>query len=244
MSDTLTSATDTGAVVGPLEARHLRLTDSIATPPIPSRLTSTHWHIAWANGLGWGFDGMDGAILALVAPLLMKEFAIDLGTYRSGVQIASLISIIGLYLWPWLADRFGRRNILALNIAVFSLAMPLVALSPTWGSLRCGLLHRALRAERRMGGRLDAGRGDLAGPAARPRAQRRPLRLGSRRRARRHDRDLRGDRYGAGERPSSCPWWSRSWRSMSGCCARNRRIGCARRTASSASPSASRPGWR
>lgn len=29
------------------------------------------------NGLGWGFDGMDGAILALVALLLMKEFAID-----------------------------------------------------------------------------------------------------------------------------------------------------------------------
>ena len=93
-----------------------------------SRVTSTHWHIAWANGLGWGFDGMDGAILALVAPLLMKEFVIDLTTYRSGVQIASLVSIIGLYLWPWLADRFGRRNVLALNIAVFSLSMPLVAL--------------------------------------------------------------------------------------------------------------------
>jgi MFS family permease len=31
-------------------------------------------------------------------------------------------------------DKFGRRNILALNIAVFSFAMPLVALSPAWGS--------------------------------------------------------------------------------------------------------------
>jgi hypothetical protein len=31
---------------------------------------------------------MDGAILALVAPLLMKGFSIDLDTYRSGVQIA------------------------------------------------------------------------------------------------------------------------------------------------------------
>jgi MFS family permease len=77
---------------------------------------------------------MEGAILALVAPLLMKEFAIDLATYRSGVQIALFISIVGLYLWPWLADRFGQRNILALNIAVFSLAMPLVALSPGWGA--------------------------------------------------------------------------------------------------------------
>jgi hypothetical protein len=37
--------------------------------------------------------------------------------------------------WPWLGLRWdGRRNILALNIGVFSLAMPLVALSPRWGS--------------------------------------------------------------------------------------------------------------
>jgi MFS transporter, putative metabolite:H+ symporter len=119
------------AAAGPLEAEHLRsrlYRNACAT----DRLTPTHWHIAWANGLGWGFDGMDGAILALVAPLLMKEFAIDLVTYRSGVQIALFVSIVGLYLWPWLADRYGRRNTLALNIAVFSLAMPLVALSPSW----------------------------------------------------------------------------------------------------------------
>jgi len=118
-----------GSPAGPLEARHLR-SQIHRNATETSRLTSTHLHIAWANGLGWGFDGMDGAILALVAALLMKEFAIDLRTYRSGVQIALFISIDGLYLWPWLADKFGRRYILALNIAVFSLAMPLVALSP------------------------------------------------------------------------------------------------------------------
>jgi hypothetical protein len=103
---------------GPLETRHLQ-SAAYHNATETTRLTSTHWHIAWANGLGWGFDGMDGAILGLVAPLLMKEFAIDLRTYRSGVQIALFVSIVGLYLWPWLSDRFGRRNILALNIAVF-----------------------------------------------------------------------------------------------------------------------------
>src|SRR3984957_2893158 len=79
MPDALVAVPATGAIVGPLEARHL------GSPPYrnaadTSRITSTHWHIAWANGLGWGFDGMDGAILALVAPMLIKEFAIDLGT--------------------------------------------------------------------------------------------------------------------------------------------------------------------
>ena len=86
MSDALATASDAGAVsAGPLESLHLssRLYRNVAGS---GRVTATHWHIAWANGLGWGFDGMDGAILALVAPLLMKEFAIDLATYRSGVQ--------------------------------------------------------------------------------------------------------------------------------------------------------------
>src|ERR1700741_5528260 len=116
MEEALAAAPAAGGVIGPLEAQYLasRLYHNVADT---SRLTSTHWHIAWANGLGWGFDGMVGAILALVAPLLMREFAIDLGTYRSGVQIALFVSIVGLYLWPWLADKLGRRNILALNIA-------------------------------------------------------------------------------------------------------------------------------
>src|SRR3546814_8418726 len=74
---------------------------------------------------------MDGAIFALVAPMVMAEFAVGLSEYRSGVQIAMLVGIVGLYLWPWLADRYGRRNLLAINIAMFSLMMPLVALAPS-----------------------------------------------------------------------------------------------------------------
>jgi MFS family permease len=112
------TAFSAGLPAGPLEARHLQ-SWIYRNATVTTRLTSTHWHIAWANGLGWGFDGMDGAILALVAPLLMKEFAIDLGTYWSGVQIALFVSILGLYLWPWLADRFGRRNVLALSSQCF-----------------------------------------------------------------------------------------------------------------------------
>ena len=67
--------------------------------------------------------------LAVVAPRVIKEFSVDLGTYRSGVQVAMLIGIVGLYFWPWLADKFGRRTLLAIDIAMSSVCMPLVALS-------------------------------------------------------------------------------------------------------------------
>ena len=159
---------------------------------------------------------MDGAILALVAPMLMREFAIDLGTYRSGVQLSALISIIGLYLWPWLADRFGRRNILAINIAVFSLAMPLVALSPTWGSfvVAYSIVRFALNGEWAVGSMLVA--------------ETWPARLrglvlsfdrsawGDRRRPRRHHRDLRGDDLGVAGGLRAARDDRACWRSMSG----------------------------
>ena len=117
---------------GPLEAKHIG-SAAYRNAAQQEVVTRTHWHIAWANGLGWGFDGMDGAIFGLVAPLVIAEFALTLPQYRSGVQIAMLVGILGLYAWPWLADRVGRRSLLAINIAMFSLVMPLVAIAPDFG---------------------------------------------------------------------------------------------------------------
>jgi MFS family permease len=116
---------------GPLEARHIQ-SAAYRNAAQQDRVTRTHWHIAWANGLGWGFDGMDGAIFGLVAPLVIAEYALTLPEYRTGVQIAMLVGILGLYAWPWLADRVGRRSLLAVNIAMFSLMMPLVAIAPNF----------------------------------------------------------------------------------------------------------------
>src|SRR5215467_7099448 len=157
-SDLVTESAFGGTdTVGPLETKHLN-SQLYRNAADAHRVTATHWHIAWANGLGWGFDGMDGAILALVAPLLLKEFAIDLTAYRNGIQITGLISIIGLFAWPWLADRFGRRNILALNIAIFSLAMPAVALAPswTWFIVLYSVVRFALNGEWAVGSMLVA----------------------------------------------------------------------------------------
>ena len=67
---------------GPLEQRHLQYANYRAVAD-GSKVTRTHWHIALANGLGWGFDGMDGVIFALISPLIIKEFALDIPTTTS-----------------------------------------------------------------------------------------------------------------------------------------------------------------
>ena len=84
---------------GPLEQRHLQYANYRAVAGV-SKVTRTHWHIALANGLGWGFDGMDGVIFALISPLIIKDFTLDIPTYRTGFQIWLTLGITGLYFWP------------------------------------------------------------------------------------------------------------------------------------------------
>lgn len=145
------------AGIGPLEAEYRR-SPAFRAVADGSEVTATHWHIAVANGLGWGFDGMDGVIFALAAPLIMKEFRLTVPDYRSGLQIALLVGIAGMYVWPWLADRYGRRTLLAANIALFSLLMPLLAICQTWAwfvAVRCAV-HFALNGEWSLGSMLVA----------------------------------------------------------------------------------------
>src|ERR1700743_1455814 len=102
------------AAIGPLEQTYRRSAAFRAVAD-GDTLTRTHWHIAIANGLGWGFDGMDGIIFALASPLIIKDFGLTVPEYRTGLQVALLIGIAGMYVWPWLADRYGRRTLLAIN---------------------------------------------------------------------------------------------------------------------------------
>jgi MFS family permease len=152
-----TAAGPAAGDIGPLEQQHLQFANYRAVAG-GAEVTRTHWHIALANALGWGFDGMDGVIFALISPMVIKEFALTLPEYRTGVQIALFVGIFGLYFWPWLADRFGRRTLLAVNIALFSLLMPVAALSPTFAIfvVARSALFFALNGEWSLGSMLVA----------------------------------------------------------------------------------------
>ena len=145
------------AVIGPLEEQY-RHSEAFRNASDQTQVTRTHYHIAVANGLGWGFDGMDGVIFGLATPLLIKEFGVSLTEWRSGMQIATLIGIAGIFFWPWLADRVGRRTLLAVNIALFSALMPMLALCYTFAALvmvRCAVSF-ALNGEWALGSLLVA----------------------------------------------------------------------------------------
>ena len=189
-------------------------------------MTPTHIHIAVANGLGWGFDGMDGVIFALASPLIIKDFGLSIPQYRSGLQIALLVGIAGMFAWPWLADRYGRRTLLAINIALFSLMMPVLAICTTWAAfvaVRC-VVNFALNGEWSLGSMLvaetwpaacaDASSASTAAPgvsAPRWRARSPPT----------------SSPISAGVSPSPCPRWSPSSPFTCGRSVRDRHTGSA-----------------
>ena len=145
-------------ITGPIEQSYRERSAAFRAASDSTRLSRTHWHIAIANGLGWGFDGMDGVIFALATPLVIKDFGVTLPEYRSGLQIALLVGILGMYVWPWLADRYGRRTLLAVNIALFSLLMPIAALTTTFAAFVAvrSAINFALNGEWSLGSMLVA----------------------------------------------------------------------------------------
>ncbi|MEO6338872.1 MAG: MFS transporter [Caulobacteraceae bacterium] len=67
-------------------------------------------------------DGIDLQLLGIVAPLVIKDFGVDKGTF--GIAMSAALVGFGLGSWAggWLGDVIGRRYALAIAALVFSLA--------------------------------------------------------------------------------------------------------------------------
>jgi MFS family permease len=64
--------------------------------------------------------------------LLLKDFGVSYSALATTFQIFGIAAVVGFIVWPWLADKYGRRTVLAINIAAFSLAMPIAGSAPNW----------------------------------------------------------------------------------------------------------------
>ena len=98
------SASGTGVIAGPLEQSYRERSAAFRAASDSTRLTRTHWHIAIANGLGWGFDGMDGVIFALATPLVIKDSRCRPGRHAAapgaiGLRAAGRQQLQGCGLW-------------------------------------------------------------------------------------------------------------------------------------------------
>src|SRR5438270_2792887 len=107
---------------------------------IPARidrlpLSREIWGIMLLAGVAWLVESYDVGVIGSVLPSLQKEF--QLGALSVGLlAIASTLGIvIGVIPAGWMADTIGRKNILIIGTAWYSVFSLLCGLSPTPAAL-------------------------------------------------------------------------------------------------------------
>ncbi|HWJ69212.1 MAG TPA: MFS transporter [Sphingobium sp.] len=102
--------------------------------------TAQQKHAVAAAYLGWTLDAFDFFLLVFVLKDIAAEFNTDIATVTIAVTLTLALRPLGAFIFGRLADHFGRRPVLILNIAVFSLLSFTTAFVP---NLTVFLLVRA-----------------------------------------------------------------------------------------------------
>jgi SHS family lactate transporter-like MFS transporter len=105
------------------------------------RLSSAQRHTFLAAFLGWTLDSLDFFILTFCVSAIAAEFHTQVSAVMGGVFLTQAFRPLGALFFGMLADRYGRRPILMINIVSFSVIELACAFAP---SLTALLVLRAL----------------------------------------------------------------------------------------------------
>jgi SHS family lactate transporter-like MFS transporter len=110
--------------------------------PSPFRsLTSGQRHAFVACFLGWSLDAFDFFILVFCLSAVAADFRVQRSAVAAALAITLVFRPVGAFLFGVIADRFGRRPTLMINIACYSLLELACAFA---GSMHTLLILRAL----------------------------------------------------------------------------------------------------
>ncbi|MGF6697798.1 SHS family lactate transporter-like MFS transporter [Paraburkholderia sp. MM5496-R1] len=98
-------------------------------------------NVTIAAYLGWTLDAFDFFLMVFVLKDIAQEFNTDIPSVTVAIMLTLMMRPLGALIFGWLADKYGRRPTLMINIACFSLLELLSGLSPNLMTL---LVLRAL----------------------------------------------------------------------------------------------------
>jgi MFS transporter, SHS family, lactate transporter len=84
-------------------------------------LDSSQKSAIWASYLGWTLDAFDYFLMVFMFSAIAREFGTDVKAVTYAVFLTLAARPIGAFLFGWLAERFGRRPVLMVDIVLFSL---------------------------------------------------------------------------------------------------------------------------
>ena len=98
-------------------------------------------NVTIAAYLGWTLDAFDFFLMVFVLKDIAAEFNTNIPAVAFGIMLTLMMRPVGALIFGWLADKYGRRPTLMVNIACFSLLELLSGFSPNLITL---LVLRAL----------------------------------------------------------------------------------------------------
>jgi SHS family lactate transporter-like MFS transporter len=101
------------------------------------RLSSAQRHTFLAAFLGWTLDSLDFFILTFCVSAIAAEFHTQVSAVMGGVFLTQAFRPVGAVLFGMLADRYGRRPVLMINIVSFSVIELACAFAPSLTVLLC-----------------------------------------------------------------------------------------------------------
>ncbi len=96
---------------------------------------SFHYKLLIVTGLGWLFDSMDTGLISFVLPVLAKEWRLTPEQVGWIGSIGLIGMALGAVLAGTIADKFGRKNVFAATVILYSVSTGLCAVAWSYESL-------------------------------------------------------------------------------------------------------------
>jgi SHS family lactate transporter-like MFS transporter len=110
-------------------------------PSILRELTRAQLTAFVASLLGWSLDAFDFFIFVFCLRAISSEFHTDIKSVAEGIFLTLAFRPLGALVFGWLAEKYGRRPILMLNVVSYAAAQLATAFAPNLATL---LLLRAV----------------------------------------------------------------------------------------------------
>ena len=96
---------------------------------------SFHYKLLVVTGLGWLFDSMDTGLISFVLPILAKEWSLSPEQVGWIGSVGLIGMALGAVLAGTIADKFGRKNVFAATVILYSVSTGLCAIAWSYESL-------------------------------------------------------------------------------------------------------------
>ncbi|HEY3131365.1 MAG TPA: MFS transporter [Acidobacteriota bacterium] len=93
---------------------------------------SDHVNAVIASFLGWTLDAFDFFVLVFVVPSIAKDFGKDIPAIALAISLTLAMRPVGAFIFGLVADRYGRRLPLMIDLVFFSVVEVLSGLAPNY----------------------------------------------------------------------------------------------------------------